>query len=603
MGNDSIDSGIGADRVEAGDDDDWVFAGYGLGDTVLGESGHDTLWGSHDAPDLLLGGDGNDQIRGQGGNDDLWGEAGHDHVDGGAGIDSVRGGEGDDEILGGGGAGDLLLGEGGHDVIRGSDDGADVINGGPGSDLVFANGGNDVVNGGADDDVLHGGAGDDVIEGDAGSDVLTGDGHHDTLYGHTIAGVADDNAVDYLYGDYGTHGGESDAGRDRIFGGGGNDRLFGEGENDAIDAGAGVDDRIDYGAGFGGPPEVFVPPATTPNPVVQSGVSQIEALATLPDGPDYIGRWRELAGSASGGGLSDSGALALESVIATDAAGARYVAWVDGRNGNFDVYVAKNTDGAGWEQLAGSAERGGVSNTATSSRRPSIVIDTSGNPIVVWTEFNADGAQSNIRAAKFDPSANAGAGGWVALGDSLDADGLSNSDNADHARVVATVAGPTVVWFDGATADFLARRFNGTAWQSLGGGITGSALDQADFSVASDGARVAIGWSAPVGGAQQVFVREWDGAAWRELAGSASGNGVSDTRGRLGAADAGIPQRSIVRGLARRHGRRSPRFGNLRGAFQWLVLDGARRRFDHRRRRHHAKIGGRGRATAPVLAG
>ena len=271
----------------------------------------------------------------------------------------------------------------------------------------------------------------------------------------------------------------------------------------------------------------------------------------MPDAPDYAARWRELAGSASSGGLSESAALAFEPAIATDLDGARYVAWVDGRNGNFEVYVARHTDNGGWEQLAGSAERGGISNTVSSSRRPSIVIDSSGNPIVTWTEFNTDGTQSHIRAAKFDPAANAGAGGWIALGDSLDADGLADSTGADHARIALTLTGPVVAWFDNATGDFSARRFDGTVWQPLGGAVVGSALTHADYSLASDGAHVAIAWSAPVDGAQQVFVREWDGVAWREFAGSATGNGVSDTIGRFRAADARLSRRPTVRGMAR----------------------------------------------------
>jgi hypothetical protein len=66
--------------------------------------------------------------------------------------------------------------------------------------------------------------------------------------------------------------------------------------------------------------------------------------------------------------------LAIEPSIVAGAGGAHYVAWVDGRNGNDEIYVAKYTAGSGWSELAGSAGGGGISYTSSSSR-PSITLD------------------------------------------------------------------------------------------------------------------------------------------------------------------------------------------------------------------------------------
>ena len=122
------------------------------------------------------------------------------------------------------------------------------------------------------------------------------------------------------------------------------------------------------GAGETADPADQVPPSPTPNPPVApapAGLSR--AGATLPSGSPYGGRWTELAGSASGRGLSGPGA-ALEPSVAASSAGT-YVAWADARNGNFEIYVARHT-AAGWQGMAGSAEGGGVSATLGSSRRP-----------------------------------------------------------------------------------------------------------------------------------------------------------------------------------------------------------------------------------------
>ncbi len=61
------------------------------------------------------------------------------------------------------------------------------------------------------------------------------------------------------------------------------------------------------------------------------------------------------------------------------AAGERFVAWADSRSGNYEIYVARQT-ASGWEELAGSAGFGGVSDSLTASRRPGITLDAGGAP-------------------------------------------------------------------------------------------------------------------------------------------------------------------------------------------------------------------------------
>src|SRR5690606_3443718 len=124
------------------------------------------------------------------------------------------------------------------------------------------------------------------------SDVLLGGAHHDTLYGHlSVALPADDDAVDYLYGDFGTHLNDAGAGNDRLFGQGGNDILFGEGGDDLIDAGGGASNMVDFGSGEGANPADFVTPAATPNPSLDAPADEPYALPQLPSGLTPGGRW------------------------------------------------------------------------------------------------------------------------------------------------------------------------------------------------------------------------------------------------------------------------------------------------------------------------
>jgi Ca2+-binding RTX toxin-like protein len=485
--------------------------------------------------------DGRVVLYGRDGNDTLVGGNGDDLIDGGSGADSIVGNAGRDELRAGTGAGNILDGGADDDVLYGSNDGADVIRGAAGHDRIFAYAGNDVISGGPGDDMIDAGAGDDLVAGDGGADLIVGGSQHDTLYGHNHASVgdntADDLAVDRIYGDFGTNAGEAGSGRDRLFGNGGNDLLFGEGDDDFIDAGGGASNVVDYGAGEGVVPSDFVSPTPTSPPTLGPVDVDLPAAATLPSGVDGLGRWTEWAFSASGGGVSGSLSRSIEPTVVTSGA-TTYVAWADDRNGNFEIFVARH-NALGWTELAGSAHGTGISGTANTSRRPSMAIGADGQPVVAWTEFSANGTTSDIFARRFDPTANSGAGGWVAMGTSTSGGGISASGAADHARLVNTAAGVVVGYLDdaGAATNVFVRRFNGTSWPALGtgaasgDGISDSTIDVSDFTLATDGTNVAAAWTQPTIGTTQIYARQYSGSTWNALSGSAAGGGVSNTAG------------------------------------------------------------------------
>jgi len=469
-------------------------------------------------------------INGGAGNDTVFGGSGSDLLDGGAGTDIVSGNGGNDQIQGGGGAGDVLDGGSGNDVITGSNDGADSITGGLGEDRIFGMAGNDSISGGAGNDTIDGGTGDDSISGDAGADLIVGGANHDVLFGHSVSGAGDDNAVDYLYGDFGTNGSELGVGRDKLFGQGGNDALFGEGEDDFIDGGTGASNIINFGAGDGATPNDFVPPAPTPPPTLLPAPSSNLAAASLPIGIDDRGRWTELAGSAAANGVSGDFGQSLEPNIVADTT-SQYVAWADNRTGNFEIYVAKHVAGS-WLQLGGSASNGGVSNTiAGASRRPSLTLASDGLPVITWTEIV--GTSSDIRGAKFDPAANGGQGGWVDLGN------ISATGAADNVVLLNTTTGLVAAWLDqsAGSKNVYVKRFNGSTWVPLATGsasvtgVSAAAGGVIDLAASTDGSKVAVSWSQQVGATRQIYLKEFSSGTFVELASSASGSGVSNTLG------------------------------------------------------------------------
>ncbi|MBK8017635.1 MAG: right-handed parallel beta-helix repeat-containing protein [Betaproteobacteria bacterium] len=520
---DLLDAVYFGDFIDAGPGNDRVF-GLGGADVILAGDGADIIEGGAHG-DLIRGGRGDDELRGGLGNDRIEGGDGHDDIDGGRGGDQILGEEGDDEIDAGGGTLNIIDGGAGDDVIRGSDEGADGILGGDGRDTIFGFAGNDVLVGGAGNDSIDGGAGDDFIQGSSGADVLVGGANNDQLFGDdNVAG--DDNAVDYLWGDFGTGLNEAGSGRDRLDGQGGNDVLYGEGDDDQINDVLGASNLVV--AGTGDDPSTIVLAPVTPNPVPLASTDDPAAVDTLPIGAIYSGWWAEIAGSATNNGLSGGVGAALDTAVTVDAAGTRYAAWADSRNGNYEIYVARQTS-AGWQMLGGSAAGGGVSDSLTDSRRPALAV-INGRVTVVWTEATANG--TDIMGAQFD----AGTDTWVTLGNSLLPGGISNTARADQAQIVIAGNRLVVSWIDtSVVSSVYARQFDGASWVEVTpGSATGMGITQwqpgvAEYDLATDGTNLAVTWSSGFGDTVDIYARVRSGATWVGLGSSAAGTGLSDT--------------------------------------------------------------------------
>ena len=522
-GNDTIEGLGGADDIDGGDGDDWIDGGAN-GDKLFGGAGNDTVYGGS-GDDLIDGSLGNDKLFGETGVDTITGAAGADFIDGGTGTDLLDGGSGDDHLQGGGGVGDVLLGGTGADRLEGSPDGADDIDGGDGDDWLQGHGGNDSLRGGDGSDRIEGGDGDDTIEGGLGADILVGGSDHDLLYGHTIIGVNDDRAIDYLYGDAADSSITVGAGRDQLFGGDGNDLLFGEGDDDFIDAGAGSDDRIDYGTGEAADPTAFVPPAPTPAPAIMPAVPTGRAAATLPSGPVQAGRWAQLGNSASGQGISGRVAVDAKPTLTIDPVGRQIVAWSDNRNGDSQIFVSRFENDQ-WNELGGSASNGGVSRSQRPSAQPQVIVSDAGQPIVVWLDGEAGSA--DVMVAAFDSTSET----WLPLDDSLAVGGISGSANVLEVVTSESPGGPVVAWIAQTvtTREIHVRVFNGSIWQNLGSAVALSGDQLTDLAIAiDDNGNTAVAWSDNSGSSTDVYARRLVTGAWQALSGSDTGGGISDS--------------------------------------------------------------------------
>ena len=518
-GNATIHGSAGDDSITGGSGNDDIYAGMG-NQTIVGGTGSDLIDGGP-GNDSLMAGTGTADVTTYGGtgNDTIVGNAGDDLLYGGSGTDLIEGGAGSNVIYGGTGGGTQILAGAGNDTIWASTGGHDSISGGTGNVEIFAEGGSNTIVGGTGNDTIEGELTGNLISGGSGNDLLVGGDGNDTINAGDPSQSSPGTGQDTIYGDV--------SGNDSVTGNAGNDQIYAGAGTNTIVSGSGPGTQV-YNPGVASVVTYAETPVPEQNPVLTAAAN---AAAALPANVATSGVWATLAGgngSILGTPTTNDGGPAIAA-----SATARYVAWIDIAGGIPAVYVVTET-GSAWNQLAGSAQGGGISGLLSAAAAPAIALLASGQPIVAWTAQTVGG--SDIDVAEYSPAANGGAGGWVALGGSLSAGGISQTGKASNAQILLVNGQPTVVWLDasGGVSNIYAARWSGSSWVALGsgatsgGGISGSSLAVTQFAAATDGTRIAVAWTQDFAAApSQIYLRQYSGGTWSALSGSASGTGIS----------------------------------------------------------------------------
>lgn len=269
-------------------------------------------------------------------------------------------------------------------------------------------------------------------------------------------------------------------------------------------------------------------------------------LSTLTDDEIHVRFWNGAAWVPyAAGTVSETPAgSSRQPSIALDAADLPVVAWFDTASGNAEIYV-RRWDGLAWVEIgAGSASGGGISNTAGPSETPSLALDSLGRPVVAW----ADRAGTfDILVRRWDGLAwvDVGASPSLSADSSINPSLALDASGRPGVAWQEFVGGNFEIYYrawDGLAWVELGGSANG-------GGLSGTAGYSQYASLAIDaGDRPWIAWADFAGGFQEIYVLRWDGTAWIEAgAGSATGGGVSDTPGddsnkpRLGVTAGGLP--------------------------------------------------------------
>jgi hypothetical protein len=219
--------------------------------------------------------------------------------------------------------------------------------------------------------------------------------------------------------------------------------------------------------------------------------------------------WVEVgASSATEGGISDGGDIAVYPSIAIAPDGTPYVAWAT----YAEIYV-RRWDASNWVEVgAGSATGGGISDTGGWSSVPALAVAPDGRPIVAWEDGNSGYRQIYVRRWDGAHWAEMGSGSATDGGISD-----SSTDSEFPAIAITPDGKPTVAWEDGGSGgrQIYVRRWHGGRWEEVGagsagdGGISDTTGESRvpSIAAAADGTRT-IAWSDYSSGTRDVYVRQ-----------------------------------------------------------------------------------------------
>jgi hypothetical protein len=246
-------------------------------------------------------------------------------------------------------------------------------------------------------------------------------------------------------------------------------------------------------------------------------------------------KWIGMGGSATGGGISNSGNGKNVSITLSDA-DTPFVAWADKSSGFRQMYL-RYWGGSSWDELCDgstcSGSGGGISNTSDSTgfnSPPALCLDNNSYPVIAWEDHTT---YVSILLRKWDGVK------WAELCEgstcSGTGDGISPSSGMhyDPSMVLDISGNPIVAWHSSDWKLYLIY-WDGVQWNGYGGSETGTGIPgfitSSLASISIDGNDYPIvAWTADPGPTIQIYLKRWDGLSWAEMGGSATGGGISDS--------------------------------------------------------------------------
>jgi hypothetical protein len=205
---------------------------------------------------------------------------------------------------------------------------------------------------------------------------------------------------------------------------------------------------------------------------------------------------------------------AREPKIVLNSAGNPVVTWTEQVGTSTNIYVER-WNGSSWVQLGATLDI----NISKEVYDPGLALDSAGNPVVTWSECVA---VSSLRGSCLNYNVYAkrwNGNSWVQLGTSLDVN--PNESAFQPTLVVDSSGNPIVTWneFDiTAATKVYVKRWNGSSWVQLGTSLNVGTLEANDSTIALDGAgNPLVNWSENTNrntGTYNIYVKRWKDNTW-----------------------------------------------------------------------------------------
>ena len=235
----------------------------------------------------------------------------------------------------------------------------------------------------------------------------------------------------------------------------------------------------------------------------------------------YVKRWNGSNWEHIGGVLNvnPNTIAAKRPSLALDSSGNPTVSWEECVTtflfgcSDFNLYVKRWNSGS-WAQVGGELDINTIQSVY--ERSPSLALDSSGNPVVSWTEY--DGTSDNIYVKRWNGSS------WVQLGGILDANANTNQAAFSPSLALDSSGNPVVSWYEsdgtsGYPFNIYVKRWNGSSWVQLGDILdvnTNQSSENPSLALDSAGNPV-VSWSEYDGTSWNIYVKRWNGTIWTQI--------------------------------------------------------------------------------------
>jgi hypothetical protein len=224
----------------------------------------------------------------------------------------------------------------------------------------------------------------------------------------------------------------------------------------------------------------------------------------------FVKRWDDSTDSwvSLGAELDvDSNKATSFSSLALDSTGKPSVSWQECPPfSNFCEIYVKRWNGNNWVQLGDTAISG---NSFLDTDRPSLKVNSAGNPVVSYTESVND--SKDVRVKRWNGSS------WVQLSSRLNV--LSN-DAYPPSLALDGLGNPVVAWSEGSSSYLFVKRY--LTWFDLSDALDVNVSQPASNSVIArrGNNNPVVAWRESDGTSSNVYAKAWNGLTWLSLGGA-----------------------------------------------------------------------------------